>query len=185
MFMLSWMPKFGSQIARCHCKHFAMDHSVVAPYFCSKPNCKCDSFRTSMSCECGIEFHNHEMFMETAEERQKRGKPIGKPSPYQAMGGLTGFSSLAPGIIRMDPSGAGQRFSEEGKNNPPPSVDNLFFGTPAQGIFNYKLEVNDKTGVKHEQIEVESQMGRWGESELDFYERRYKERGKGNFPKKF
>ncbi|VDQ03726.1 unnamed protein product [Trichobilharzia regenti] len=24
------MPKFGSQIARCHCKHYATDHSVVS-----------------------------------------------------------------------------------------------------------------------------------------------------------
>ncbi|KAK4473863.1 hypothetical protein MN116_002627 [Schistosoma mekongi] len=178
------MPKFGSQNARCHCKHFATDHSVVAPYFCAKPNCKCDGFRTSMSCDCGIEFHKHEMIMETAEERQRRGKPVGKASPYQAMGGLTGFSSLAPGIIRMDTSGAGQLLQEEEINKPTTSVDNPFIRTHAQGIYNYKLKVNDKAGAKHEQLEVESQMRRLGESELDYYERRYQEREKVKYTKK-
>lgn len=31
---------------------------------------------------------------------------MGQPCPYQAMGGITGFSSLLPGMARMDPSGA-------------------------------------------------------------------------------
>ena len=34
------------------------------------------------------------------------GKPVGKDVPYAAMGGLTGFSSLAPGYMRLDPSGS-------------------------------------------------------------------------------
>ena len=34
------------------------------------------------------------------------GKPVGQDVPYAAMGGLTGFSSLAPGYMRFDPSGA-------------------------------------------------------------------------------
>ncbi|RTG89017.1 uncharacterized protein DC041_0000798 [Schistosoma bovis] len=149
---------------------------LVTPYFCSKSNCNCNGFRTSMRCDCGIELHKHEMIMETAEERHSRGKPIGQTSPYQAMGGLTGFSSLAPGITRMDTSGAGKLLSEEEMNKSITSVDNPFLRSHAQGVFNYKLAVNDTNGAERERHEVESQMRRPGESELDYYERRYQER---------
>lgn len=47
------------------------------------------------------------MIIETKEERQSRGKPIGHDVPYKAMGGLTGFSSLADGYMRLDDSGIG------------------------------------------------------------------------------
>lgn len=47
------------------------------------------------------------MIVETKEERAKRGRPVGMAVPYQAMGGLTGFSSLADGYRRLDPSGIG------------------------------------------------------------------------------
>ena len=46
--------------------------------------------------------------METQEEREGRGHPVGMATPYQAMGGLTGFSSLAEGYMRLDPSGRGK-----------------------------------------------------------------------------
>ena len=48
------------------------------------------------------------MIVETKEERQARGHPIGHDVPYQAMGGLTGFSSLMEGYMRLDPSGIGK-----------------------------------------------------------------------------
>lgn len=51
---------------------------------------------------------NHAMIVESAEEREARGHPLGYDTPYQAMGGLTGFSSLAEGYMRLDPSGRGQ-----------------------------------------------------------------------------
>ena len=47
------------------------------------------------------------MIIETKEERAARGRPIGNAVPYQAMGGLTGFSSLADGYMRLDDSGIG------------------------------------------------------------------------------
>ena len=47
------------------------------------------------------------MNIETKEERLAKGKPVGKDVPYKAMGGLTGFSSLADGYLRMDASGIG------------------------------------------------------------------------------
>ena len=48
--------------------------------------------------------------METADEREARGHPVGQATPYAAMGGLTGFSSLAEGYMRLDPSGMGKNF---------------------------------------------------------------------------
>lgn len=48
------------------------------------------------------------MVVETKEERLARGHPVGQDVPYQAMGGLTGFSSLMEGYMRLDPSGIGK-----------------------------------------------------------------------------
>lgn len=56
------------------------------------------------------------MTVETKSEREKRGRPVGKEVPYKAMGGLTGFSSLAEGYMRLDSSGIGppsKEFLEE------------------------------------------------------------------------
>lgn len=49
------------------------------------------------------------MIVETKDERQTRGLPVGFDTPYKAMGGLTGFSSLAEGYLRLDPSGRGNK----------------------------------------------------------------------------
>ncbi|CAL8105139.1 unnamed protein product [Calicophoron daubneyi] len=178
------MPKFGSQIARCHCKHLTTEHSVKAPYFCSRQNCKCDGFKTSMHCDCGVEFYKHQMVMETVQERLARGHPVGRPTPYQAMGGITGFSSLAPGIARMDESGAGGTLTEEELNAPITSNDHPFLRDQAAAVYAYKLAKNDLQGAELERPEVESQMHRPGESELDFYERRYQEREKMKYIRK-
>ena len=48
------------------------------------------------------------MVVETGEEREARGHPVGQATPYAAMGGITGFSSLAEGYMRLDPSGRGE-----------------------------------------------------------------------------
>lgn len=45
--------------------------------------------------------------VETKEERLARGHPIGQDVPYAAMGGITGFSSLMDGYMRLDDSGIG------------------------------------------------------------------------------
>lgn len=47
------------------------------------------------------------MIVETGEEREARGHPLGEATPYAAMGGITGYSSLAEGYMRLDPSGRG------------------------------------------------------------------------------
>ena len=54
------------------------------------------------------------MMVETAEEREARGHPVGQATPYAAMGGITGFSSLAEGYMRLDPSGIGMAWGVEG-----------------------------------------------------------------------
>ncbi|VDD79886.1 unnamed protein product [Mesocestoides corti] len=96
---------------------------MVPPFLCTRQNCKCTGFKTSVTCDCGFPAYKHTDVVrvqrifsplkltcyswqsETAEERQARGHPIGHPCVFQAMGGLTGFSSLLPGMARMDASG--------------------------------------------------------------------------------
>jgi len=46
--------------------------------------------------------------VETKQKRLAQGKPVGQDVPYAAMGGLTGFSSLAEGYMRLDDSGIGK-----------------------------------------------------------------------------
>ena len=53
------------------------------------------------------------MIVESRKEREKRGKPVGKATCYQAMGGITGFSSLAEGMQRLDASGKGEARQEQ------------------------------------------------------------------------
>ena len=60
----------------------------------------------TFTCPCGQPAYKHATCLETKEERLATGKPVGRDVPYAAMGGLTGFSSLAPGYMRFDPSGA-------------------------------------------------------------------------------
>ena len=45
--------------------------------------------------------------IETKEERLARGHSVGQDVPYAAMGGITGFSSLMDGYLRLDDSGIG------------------------------------------------------------------------------
>ena len=53
------------------------------------------------------------MIIETKDERQARGHPIGQDVPFAAMGGVTGFSSLMEGYLRLDDSGIGPPSLEE------------------------------------------------------------------------
>ncbi|VDH99230.1 Hypothetical predicted protein [Mytilus galloprovincialis] len=101
-------PLNGSQPIRCTCKHTSEEHSEEQPYRCKKRGCiKCTGFTSSFTCGCGGSYKQHKMIVETAEEREARGHPIGQATPYAAMGGITGFSSLADGYMRLDPSGRG------------------------------------------------------------------------------
>ncbi len=47
-------------------------------------------------------FDKHLTLVETEAERRSRGMPVGQKVPYQAMGGITGFSSMLDGYARLD-----------------------------------------------------------------------------------
>jgi len=81
--------------------------SITEVYFFSLGGCKCGGFSSSYTCGCGQPYNAHVMIVETKEERMARGHPVGQEVPYQAMGGITGFSSLMEGYMRLDPSGLG------------------------------------------------------------------------------
>lgn len=70
-------------------------------------DCSCSGFSSPWTCNCGEPANQHITLVETKAERERRGHPTGYATPYKAMGGLTGFSSLAPGYQRLDPSGRG------------------------------------------------------------------------------
>ncbi|XP_036372198.1 protein FAM221A isoform X3 [Megalops cyprinoides] len=94
----------GSQPVRCRCKHSARDHSEAAGHLCRKCS-GCTGFHSPYTCGCGQPGYAHETLVETRQEREARGRPVGRDVPYAAMGGLTGFSSLADGYLRLDHSG--------------------------------------------------------------------------------
>ncbi|VDL18451.1 unnamed protein product [Hymenolepis diminuta] len=144
-----FIPRIIGGLPRCHCKHEATEHKVIKPYLCSRINCKCPGFKTSATCDCGFPTHEHTTLSETAEERESRGRPVGQPCVFQAMGGLTGFSSLLPGVIRMDSSGAGGRLTEEELNAPISTNDHPFLRVHAALI--EAFEKSQKKGEENSQ----------------------------------
>ncbi|CAH1797729.1 unnamed protein product [Owenia fusiformis] len=184
-----YVPLNGSQPIRCRCKHFADEHLAGKPNKCRKAvSCMCDGFYSSFTCGCGNPTYSHKTIVETKEEREKRGHPVGMATPYQAMGGITGFSSLADGYMRLDPSGKGAP-SEEWLDQAITSDDNAFLKANVQSIRAHKIAMKGKNpalpdyeydieGTDKEMAERMSQMRRPGESELDYYDRRYKEKQK-------
>ncbi|XP_074006418.1 protein FAM221A isoform X3 [Numenius arquata] len=101
-----YVPLNGTQPIRCRCKHFADQHSAAPGFSCNSCS-KCSGFHSCFTCACGQPTYAHETVVETKEERLAQGKPVGHDVPYAAMGGLTGFSSLAEGYMRLDDSGIG------------------------------------------------------------------------------
>uniref|UniRef100_A0A8C4ZJF7 Protein FAM221A n=1 Tax=Gadus morhua TaxID=8049 RepID=A0A8C4ZJF7_GADMO len=91
----------GSQPARCRCKHKAEDHSEAGRHFCNMC-ASCSGFQSPYTCGCGQPSYAHHTLVETRQQRLAEGKPVGRDVPYKAMGGLTGFSSLADGYLRLD-----------------------------------------------------------------------------------
>ncbi|XP_062979984.1 protein FAM221A isoform X3 [Elgaria multicarinata webbii] len=102
----NFVPCNGTQPIRCRCKHFSDQHSAAPGFPCSTCS-KCSGFHSCFTCGCGQPAYTHETVVETKEERLAQGKPVGQDVPYAAMGGLTGFSSLAEGYMRLDDSGIG------------------------------------------------------------------------------
>ena len=102
----NFVPCNGTQSIHCRCKHFSDQHSA-APGFPCKTCSKCSGFHSCFTCGCGQPAYAHETVVETKEEHLAQGKPVGQDVPYAAMGGITGFSSLAEGYMRLDDSGIG------------------------------------------------------------------------------
>ncbi|KAK0068340.1 protein FAM221A [Biomphalaria pfeifferi] len=179
-----FVPSNGSQPIRCTCKHLADEHSPKRPYVCKKGGCtKCTGFKSSFICACGSNYNEHNMIIETAEERMARGHPLGDAVPFQAMGGITGFSSLAEGYLRLDPSGRGAP-SEEYLSQPITALDNPFLRFNVNSIKAHHLarKGTNVTGPEDpvfDDIEERiSAVKKPGESDMDFFERRYQERRK-------
>ncbi|XP_069133580.1 protein FAM221A-like isoform X1 [Argopecten irradians] len=181
-----YIPMNGSQPIRCStCKHTADEHSEEQPRLvCKRRGCsKCTGFTSSFSCACGAVLKLHTMIVETAEEREARGHPLGEATPYAAMGGITGFSSLAEGYMRLDPSGRGapsKGYLEQSIT----SADNPYLRSNVQAIKAHQMRKKQSglTGPEDEVFdditERVSQMRRPGEEDLEYYERRHQERQK-------
>ncbi|XP_051520636.1 protein FAM221A-like [Myxocyprinus asiaticus] len=93
----------GSKPVRCQCKCTTSEHSEATNHR-SKKCTHCKGYRSPFTCGCGQPGFAHVTLVETREERMARGYPVGRAVPYAAMGGLTGFSSLAD-YLSLDPSG--------------------------------------------------------------------------------
>ncbi|XP_064614202.1 protein FAM221A-like isoform X1 [Liolophura sinensis] len=176
-----YVPLNGSQPIRCRCKHFSDEHGAAEPYDCRSAGCQCSGFSSSFTCGCGAPYHQHHTLVETREERAARGHPVGRDVPYQAMGGLTGFSSLMEGYLRLDPSGLGAP-SQEFLNQPITASDNPFLRANVESIKADKMknrsvkESSQGHLVDEDLAERMSALRRPGESDMDYFERRYQER---------
>ena len=65
--------------------------------------CQCDHFTNSNSCSCGSQWSQHTTVFESEEERAAQGRPVDRygGTLYQAMGGITGFTSLVDGVDKL------------------------------------------------------------------------------------
>lgn len=171
-----YVPLMGSSPIRCSCKHLANEHSEAKPFQCKKSICQnCSGFKSSYTCGCGETYMQHRMIVETKQEREARGHPVGMETPYKAMGGITGFSSLAEGYMRLDPSGRGAP-SEEFLSQEITARDHAFLRANVPSIQAHRKAVKDYDKLDEDMAERMSALRRPGESELDYYERRYQER---------
>ncbi|CAD5125147.1 DgyrCDS13390 [Dimorphilus gyrociliatus] len=166
----------GGSHPKCTCKHSGEQHSTRKPFKCKQVSCKCFGYKSAYNCGCGEPMYNHSMQSESKEERIAKGKPIGQEVIYKAMGGLTGFSSLMDGYMRYDNTGIGA-LPEEVLNSPITMNDHPFLRGNLASVVAHRRA--NKMPIDEREIrELESQQRRPGESELDYYERRYQERQK-------
>ena len=49
----------GAWVARCSCKHKAVDHTNRKPYTCTKRNCECAAFHSPFVCNCDHKWETH------------------------------------------------------------------------------------------------------------------------------
>ncbi|XP_028396633.1 protein FAM221A-like isoform X1 [Dendronephthya gigantea] len=159
-----YVPLNGTQPIRCTCKHFADDHSETKPYKCLK-GCSCKKFWSAFTCSCGNPAHSHKTVIETKSEREARGHPVGHDVPYAAMGGLTGFSSLAEGYMRLDDSGIGAP-SKEFLEKPVGPDDHPFLRVHSDMA---RLSLEEMKDIQKPGMTKE-------EADMAYFEKRYQER---------
>lgn len=111
--------------------------------------------------------------METKEERLAQGRPVGQDVPYAAMGGLTGFSSLAEGYMRLDDSGIGTP-SAELLESPVTSMDHPFLKA-FQGPSSSAQATSQIAGGSGATAPVPHGR-RSEEDDMAYFEKRYQER---------
>ncbi|VCW96628.1 unnamed protein product [Gulo gulo] len=162
-----YVPLNGTQPIRCRCKHFADQHSAAPGFLCNACS-KCSGFHSCFTCACGQPAYAHDTVVETKQERLAQGKPVGQDVPYAAMGGLTGFSSLAEGYMRLDDSGIGAP-SIEFLDSPVTAMDHPFLKAfQASSSSSPLTDVGTSSQV--------SSLKRPEEDDMAFFERRYQER---------
>ncbi|CAG5890923.1 unnamed protein product, partial [Menidia menidia] len=98
-----YVPRLGPNPVRCICKHLPQDHREVMSHLCKLCD-SCPGFQSPYTCGCGQPCSAHQTLVETRQEREARGRPVGRDVPYAAMGGLTGFSSLMDGYLALEAS---------------------------------------------------------------------------------
>ncbi|KAM9163632.1 protein FAM221A-like isoform 2-T2 [Pangshura tecta] len=167
-----YVPLNGTQPIRCRCKHFADQHSAAAGFSCNSCS-KCSGFHSCFTCGCGQPTYAHETVVETKQERLAQGKPVGQDVPYAAMGGLTGFSSLAEGYMRLDDSGVGAP-SAEFLESPSSGMDHLFLKA-FQGPSSSAEANSQLTGGSSAAKQV-SNLRSSEEDDMAYFEKQYQER---------
>ncbi|XP_073094798.1 protein FAM221A isoform X2 [Manis javanica] len=165
-----YIPLNGAQPIRCRCKHFADQHSAAPGLLCNACS-QCSGFHSCFTCVCGQPAYAHDTVVETKQERLALGKPVGRDAPYAAMGGLTGFSSLAEGYMRLDDSGIGVP-SVEFLDSPVMAVDHPFLKAFQASSSSSPETLTDGTSSQV------SSLRRPEEDDMAFFERRYQERTK-------
>ncbi|XP_033104268.1 protein FAM221A-like [Anneissia japonica] len=168
----NYVPRVGSQPIRCRCKHTSEDHSEGPSHKCKISKCNCVAFRSSYTCSCTQPAFAHDMIVETKEERLARGHPVGRDIPYAAMGGITGFSSLAEGYMRLDDSGVGTP-DDAFLNQPITSSDHPFLKMHASTL--RKLE-GEGSGVDQVSDELANFKFTGTDADMEYYEKRYQQR---------
>ncbi|XP_071478446.1 protein FAM221A-like [Diadema antillarum] len=169
----NYVPLNGSQPIRCRCKHFTDDHSADKHHGCQKAGCQCVSFRSSFTCSCGQPTYAHDTIVETKAEREARGHPVGRDVPYAAMGGLTGFSSLAEGYMRLDDSGIGTP-DDAFLNQPIGAADHPFLRMHGPTLNRLEGRSNQEVARMTDDLANFKLTGT--DADMEYYEKRYQQR---------
>ncbi|XP_074981892.1 protein FAM221A isoform X1 [Caretta caretta] len=168
-----YVPLNGTQPIRCRCKHFADQHSAAPGFSCNSCS-KCSGFHSCFTCGCGQPTYAHETVVETKQERLAQGKPVGQDVPYAAMGGLTGFSSLAEGYMRLDDSGVGAP-SAEFLESPSSGMDHPFLKA-FQGPSSSAQASSQLTSGGSSAAKQVSNLRSSEEEDMAYFEKQYQER---------